>query len=124
MATTPAESVKRSAYPSDCNMIAITLSVYKIEPTRSTNGGVPIRTVRCLRRDGLNGGRTAFFDVWLWRDLTDIADQLRPGMTIVVTGKIVGVDAYLDAAGKPAATTTISAAGLSIVSHVKRPIPD
>jgi len=109
----------KSPYPSDCNMVAITLSVYRVEPTRTTNGGTPVRTVRCLRRDGLNGAKTTFVDVWLWRDMTALADLLRPGQSITVSGKIVHVDAYLDSQGKPAATLVISAAGLSLTTPLR-----
>lgn len=105
---------RRSAYSTDCNMVALTLAVYKVEDIRSTNGGTPVRTVRCLRRDGLNRGQTVFVDVWLWKDLAAFADQLRPGTTITVTGKLIGLDAYLDAKGKPAATITISASGATV----------
>jgi len=114
------EAARKSAYPSDCNVIAITLSVYRIEAPRTTAHGVPVRTVRCLRRDGLNGGRTSFYDVWLWKDLVEAADHLRPGMNITVTGKLVGVDAYTDSSGKPAATVIISAAGLAPTAPLRQ----
>jgi len=110
---------EKSPYPSDCNMVALTLSVYRVEPTRTTNGGTPIRTVRCLRRDGLNGAKTTFVDVWLWRDMTTLADLLKPGQSIVVSGKIVHVDAYLDSQGKPAATLVVSAAGISLATPLR-----
>lgn len=113
------QAARRSAYPTDCNMVALTLSVYRVEPTRTTNGGIPVRTVRCLRRDGLNGSRTAFFDVWLWKDMTDLADHLRPGMTITVSGRLLGVDTYTDSQGRPAATVTISAQGVSITTSIR-----
>lgn len=108
----------RSAYSTDCNMVALTLAVYRVEDIRTTNGGTPVRTVRCLRRDGLNRGQTVFVDVWLWKDLATSADRLRPGMHLTVTGKIVGLDAYLDGKGKPAATLTISASGAAIAQPV------
>jgi len=115
---TEAQGTQRSAYTTDCNMVALTLAVYKVEDLRTTNGGTPVRTVRCLRRDGLNRGQTVFVDVWLWKDLATSANRLRPGMHLTVTGKIVGLDAYLDGKGKPAATLTISASGAAITQQV------
>jgi len=107
-----------SCFPSDCNMIAVTLRVYNVEHVRTTQHGIPIRTVKCLRKDGPNGSRTSFFDVWLWRELTKL--PLKPGDAVVVSGRFVGLDAYLTKEGQPAATAIVSATGCSIVSNADR----
>ncbi len=107
-----------SCFPSDCNMVAIALRVYSVEPVRTTQHGIPVRTVKCLRKDGVNSSRTSFFDVWLWKELTKLS--VKPGDAVVVSGRFVGLDAYLTREGRPAATAIISATGCSVVSDAER----
>jgi len=103
-------------------MIAIALVVHKVEPVRLTRHGIPVRTVRCTRKDGLNHSRTSFFDVWLWRELATRL-RLNPGDAIVVSGKLVGVDTYLAGDGQPRASVIISATGCSVVSDAGQGAP-
>jgi hypothetical protein len=101
-----------SVYTGGCNSVTLTLSIYEIEPLRTTPTGIPVRTVKCLRREGVNGSQTVWVDVWLWRGMAQLADRLRKGQEITVTGRIAGLRAWTNGDQMPAATIIVSAQGL------------
>lgn len=60
--------------------------------------------------------KTTWFRVTVWRELAEIASQfVRKGQRILVVGE-VGVSAYLDQSGKPAASLEITASNFRLLS--------
>jgi len=108
-----------SVYTGGCNSLALTLVVWGVEPVRTTPSGIPVRTVKCLRREGVNASQMVWVDVWLWRGMAALADRLRPGMEITVTGRITGLRAWLTDEQIPAATIVVSAQGLATAGALR-----
>jgi len=101
------------------------VGIYQIEPPRTTPTGIPVRTIKCLRREGVNGSQMVWVDVWLWRGMATLADRLRTGQEITVTGRITGLRTWVNGDQMPAATLIVSAQGLvaggAIRSGASRP---
>lgn len=107
-----------SVYTGGCNATTITLIVWQAEPTRTTKGDNTVRTVRCLRREGLNATNTVWVDVWFWRSLGRASECIKVGDEITVTCKITGLRPWTNEDGLPAATITLTAS--NFVRNVPR----